>query len=382
MTYYTSIIILTWIGLAILCVLVHENNRILREDKKLYFLSYLMIAAAAMFEWAAIHFSGDPGIPKWAILMIKCGDYILTPMAGGFLASLLNIRTREHKILFGLLYLNIAFQIVSVFTGWMTVVDETNHYSHGPLYAVYVLIYLSIITLVIIEFNIYSQKFDHKNQASLYGILIMAFVGIGIQEASSGAIRLSYISLAFGAALLFIHTTEFSQLDADRQIITDELTGLLNRYAYRKELKKLDEMEIPADLTIFLIDINDLKGVNDSLGHDAGDELIRGAAKCITSTFNLTAKCYRIGGDEFVVLTNMGKEQADDMMTLLYQKARVWKGEAVKEMSLACGYALASANKYDSVKQLIKEADKAMYAEKYQYYLNSGKDRRKFFYKG
>lgn len=178
----------------------------------------------------------------------------------------------------------------------------------------------------------------------------------------------------------FIRHTEFSQLDTDRLMMTDELTGLLNRFAYRKDLKEIDEAgKLPGNLAVFMIDINDLKGVNDSLGHDAGDELIRGASVCISETFNFTQKCYRIGGDEFVVLAEIGKELAGNIMELLNRKAETWKGELVGEMSLACGYAHVSNHEYDSVEQVIKDADQAMYEAKYDYYLHSGKDRRKFY---
>ncbi|MBR5705734.1 MAG: diguanylate cyclase, partial [Deltaproteobacteria bacterium] len=68
-------------------------------------------------------------------------------------------------------------------------------------------------------------------------------------------------------------------------------------------MKALDsEGAPPEDLAVFSIDVNGLKTVNDSLGHDAGDELIRGAADCISAAFGQTGKCYRTGGDEFVVL--------------------------------------------------------------------------------
>ena len=51
------------------------------------------------------------------------------------------------------------------------------------------------------------------------------------------------------------------------------------------------------NFVVFLIDINGLKVVNDTLGHEAGDELICGAAACITSTFKDKGNTYRIGGD-------------------------------------------------------------------------------------
>ena len=57
----------------------------------------------------------------------------------------------------------------------------------------------------------------------------------------------------------------------------DVLTGVFSRLAYHECLEQYAD-SVPTDLTVFLMDINGLKGVNDALGHEAGDELICGAA--------------------------------------------------------------------------------------------------------
>ena len=61
----------------------------------------------------------------------------------------------------------------------------------------------------------------------------------------------------------------------------DVLTGVFSRLAYHECLEQYAD-SVPTDLTVFLMDINGLKGVNDALGHEAGDELICGAAQCIS----------------------------------------------------------------------------------------------------
>lgn len=68
----------------------------------------------------------------------------------------------------------------------------------------------------------------------------------------------------------------------------DVLTGVFSRLAYHECLEQYAD-SVPTDLTVFLMDINGLKGVNDALGHEAGDELICGAA-------NVSPRRWGIGG--------------------------------------------------------------------------------------
>jgi diguanylate cyclase (GGDEF)-like protein len=215
--------------------------------------------------------------------------------------------------------------------------------------------------------------------------MFLVVVGIGMQELLGGEIRGAYVALTLGMALLYIHETEFSQQAADShlheqhiQITTDALTGVLSRYAYSKALKAFDSAGAPPeDLAVFSIDVNGLKSVNDTLGHDAGDELICGAADCITAAFGNLGKCYRTGGDEFVVLANMEKEQtAEAMARLTWQTAR-WHGDVVQEIHLAVGCATALEHPGLSAEKLVGVADRAMYAEKAAYYRNTGVDRRR-----
>ena len=166
----------------------------------------------------------------------------------------------------------------------------------------------------------------------------------------------------------------------ERQIVlitTDTLTGVSSRYAYDKALKKLNaEKSIPKKLAVFSIDINGLKKTNDTLGHEAGDELIRGAADCISSIFSSNGVCYRTGGDEFIVIFEMNREQANKAITKLTKEAGKWHGKIVKELQLAMGYALYVDHPEMTVEKLIQEADMAMYSDKDNYYQKNGIARR------
>ena len=132
--YYSSIILISWMSLGVLSILVWENNRIRKSDKKIFYISYLLIALSALAELIGLKINGNMNVPTQVIILVKAMDYILTPLAGGAIVGQLRIKNKISKVLYGILGLNTAFQIVSVFTGWMTSIDANHYYSHGPLY--------------------------------------------------------------------------------------------------------------------------------------------------------------------------------------------------------------------------------------------------------
>lgn len=382
--YYTAVILMCWMALSILSLLIWENDRMARSDKQLLYLTYALIMLSSLAEWGGVRLDGNMNVPVWCLIAVKCADYILTPMAGGALALQMRLRPPWRWALIGILSFNTLYQLVAAFTGWMVTVDEAHRYTHRLGYILYIVLCLCIIALVCLSFVLYGQMFRKHNRKSLYAIIAFIAVGVGIQESMPGNFRTTYLALTMGAALMFIHYTEFSFLKLDdqvavqqHQIDTDALTGLSSRHAYTDALKALSAV-LPEDLAVFIIDINGLKEVNDSKGHEAGDELIRGAAKCIRNVFGGEAHCYRTGGDEFAVLANLSRMEAENMISRLKWETARWRGEAGQSLSLAIGCALALEHPQYDIQQLLREADMAMYASKAEYYSKDGHNRRRY----
>lgn len=383
MTYYSSVILITLLALAVLSILVAENNRIPYSKKRLFIATNLLIAISAIAECSGIHLNGHTELPRWVLPAVKAVDYTLTPMTGGAMILLMQKPNTKHRLLTGIFIGNALLQFVSVFFGWMIVLDDQNRYSHGPVYPVYIALYCFVILLVAIRMLSYGKSFRRQNRGSLYATILLVFIGIGMQELLGNDFRVAYLATAFGSAFLFIHYSEFSQLRLDDeisqqqvQLSVDALTGVFSRFAYVEALRNYADA-IPDSLSVFLIDINGLKAVNDSIGHEAGDELICGAAGCIQTAMGEAGKVFRIGGDEFVVLASMTREQAETALNNLNQETGRWHGKQVHSLSLSTGYVRAEELKGLSVEELVKEADKAMYAQKKDYYHHSGRDRRR-----
>ncbi len=149
----------------------------------------------------------------------------------------------------------------------------------------------------------------------------------------------------------------------------DALTNIPNRYSYSNAIKH----EIAADKSscVFLFDINNLKYVNDTYGHAAGDDLIVRSANCIKDCFNFNAlnNCYRIGGDEFVaIIDNIKKEDISLYVNRFKEKEKEY------EVSIAAGFAYSENVRELGYEKLVMEADKDMYRNKNRIYKNNMKD--------
>lgn len=143
----------------------------------------------------------------------------------------------------------------------------------------------------------------------------------------------------------------------------DILTDVGNRKAFNSKIGMLEGMDI--SVGICFVDINGLKSVNDEMGHEAGDNVIKEASEAIASIFK-KKYCYRIGGDEFVVVMPQVSEE-----TFAQHVERLRKKS--KKISMAIGSVWSE--KCLDVEELVNIADKNMYADKTEFY--SKNDRRK-----
>lgn len=227
-SYYTSILVLCWMALVTMCILVHENNRISADDKRLLFLTYALVGISAFAEWYGVLLNGRTDISPWLIRIIKCADYILTPMAGGTLVRQMRLHNRLQKAVDSILVANNILQIVSIPGGWMVFVDEQNRYSHGPLFPVYIGLCLLIVIIIIMQFVLYGKSFRQLNRNSLYCIMILIITSILVQEIPNG-FRTAYVGMTLGAALMFIHYTEYSQQSMDEKMTDQRIQLMLSQ---------------------------------------------------------------------------------------------------------------------------------------------------------
>ena len=205
----------------------------------------------------------------------------------------------------------------------------------------------------------------------------MQSIGRSRDEISTLALQFSDMILQIDDYINQVASTQ-NELDKEKdhsrvlqqKYQTDALTGLKNRASYESALKDLDWQIDSGDVQfgIAMIDLNFLKRVNDTYGHDKGNIMIKKCGQMVCDVFK-HSPVFRIGGDEFVViLKGHDFERIDELRESMTEQMRLWKDDETLEnwerVSAAFGYASfdpAIDNNADSV---FKRADKAMYLNK------------------
>ena len=157
----------------------------------------------------------------------------------------------------------------------------------------------------------------------------------------------------------------------ENRAFRDTLTGLLNRNAYYDYNKVLDAQIAAgeAQFSIIMVDVNNLKKMNDNYGHEKGNQYLKNSADLIASVFG-RENLYPIGGDEFVAVMEGKDRQAESTHLLQEFRAKVQdyherKGlKPWEQVYAAAGIADYTSGKDTCTEDVLKRADAAMYTEK------------------
>jgi diguanylate cyclase (GGDEF)-like protein len=155
-------------------------------------------------------------------------------------------------------------------------------------------------------------------------------------------------------------------LEAERTLArTDALTGVLNHRAVIEEIDALITLAPESRFSLALVDVDDLKGINDRLGHMVGDEALRSVARCLRSEGMLVG---RYGGDEFLVVSLTPGPMESNDFALRLQKALAFAATSVQDGNVVSVGASAGVACYPehakSLRGLLQVADVAMYLQK------------------
>jgi diguanylate cyclase (GGDEF)-like protein/PAS domain S-box-containing protein len=148
----------------------------------------------------------------------------------------------------------------------------------------------------------------------------------------------------------------------------DDLTGVFNRRRFRQELD--DQIEHFARYggavgSLALLDLDRFKGVNDTLGHQAGDEVLRFVARTLAGRLRINDVLGRIGGDEFAVLLPHASDHeacilVGDLLTVVRDTVITAAGRTI-ELTMSAGIVLADQG---PARELLTRADDALYTAK------------------
>jgi diguanylate cyclase (GGDEF)-like protein len=137
----------------------------------------------------------------------------------------------------------------------------------------------------------------------LRGAVIGAVVATHTEPGRLGMSELRALSL-FDAVASFRLASAWKLEEVTRRALVDGLTGLTNRIGFEEELRAslAEQMRHQWPVSLVLVDVDNFKNVNDSQGHEAGDEVLRAVAKTLEDGVRTTDVCARVGGDEMALI--------------------------------------------------------------------------------
>lgn len=252
------------------------------------------------------------------------------------------------------------------------------------------MIYFSMIALVLIIFSNMHSGFDKRTLTIELSFVILFIFSIidnyltRKNQAIYGGFYVGIGFLVFSVFQVMILSSQFKDLFIRLQLsekyekfaTTDGLTYLYNRFSFEENLvqiNKIIENNLSklktCNFSIVMIDLNDLKPINDKLGHLYGDDALIRCANAVRQAFGGSGvnfggegKVYRIGGDEFaVILFGIDEKLLNEKIEYFHKVLDDENKDIKYHLSAAVGYAFFDENLDKKAEQLFKRADSNMY---------------------
>lgn len=326
-----------------------ENNRNLKIFSIIGFFIFVAVTIVSFFNPVldtAIAYYISAGLMAVCIILsfFVCPKHpsIMRPVIYLFMGTYL-----AYGILQGTIFnpddLTVSFIV------WMFTVAF--FFTERPIFANSAIVISVIVYIVLAKLNQTEEMFSQN------------IVDVGVYAIISLALCSLLMKYKFNKILLQIENQEL--------VDYDQLTGLGSYSNYSKQIKEIKNRGTK-EVIVISLDVNGLKQTNDTHGHVTGDELIISAAKAIKESFDSVGKCFRNGGDEFTVIVDDVNQDVERAISDLRVKCVKHVGIRVNAFSLSIGQAKGPS---EEIERLIVAADKDMYADKKQYYVDT-EDRR------
>ncbi len=205
---------------------------------------------------------------------------------------------------------------------------------------------LALVILLVID--LYLLKFLQEPGVSYYPMLRLMEIALAL--------------LVVTLALTLIQRELLSRLIVKA---FRDITGVHNKTSLEKLILELSSRPSTFGIGVMMFDLNNLKYVNDTYGHEKGDEFIQTFSYCLTRILDSDSFLARYGGDEFILIQqNTSVSELQQMAQKLDSLVQEYNTRATLTLSYAIGYEVSYQNHYFMMQDLINAADKKMYQDK------------------
>lgn len=294
--------------------------------------------------------------------------YVVEPMVGilWILYVCHQIKHSEKQIKRLKYILGISFvvngvvSIASLCTGWFFYVNNNNLYSRGSVYLLHIIYCYSLLICSMCYVYKYREKVEKRHYYSMLVFILPITVGATIQILFFGW-ALAWSGMAVSLLVIYFNIQ-------DRSLTTDYLTGLFNRRQLDNYLRiKIKGSNEIRSFSAMLIDLDGFKKINDTYGHDVGDEAIKDAVNIIKNSLERDDFVARYGGDEFFIIFYSGdKDILEAVVARLIINVDKFNKDSEKEykLSFAIGHDVYDYNSRMKSDEFFKHIDALMYSNK------------------
>ena len=374
--YYTVVMIICILTMTSLAIDVGKNTILTKGDIKWFRITFILVAIGAACEYTCVTMDDMNRSISWLRKLLTFTEFSISPFLGVLLARSCGMQ-KTIKPLALTMSVNVILEFISIFNGFIYYIDNAAIYYRGRHYWIYIVFCGISFAYILFVFVIIGIRAKLR---SLLNLIIIALIMIIGQAATiiDGTIYSSYLSVCFAATLLYIFIQNMLRhvmiqtINTEKEISNhDALTRVLSRISYDNMISLLDkEIKLSPDKLKFAVcecDLNNLKIINDTFGHDRGDEYIINCCKEICDIFK-HSPVYRIGGDEFVaILQNEDYNNLEKLKLIVDETTKreiMKKCTLAEKKSFAAGFSVFNSSKDKSYNDVIKRADVEMYQNK------------------
>ncbi len=290
-----------------------------------------------------------------------------------FVCTAYKLKHDQH--LYVLMYMHIALWLVVIVLQSYNIVDVRMSLSYFHM-----LIGLSLFVLAVTAvYEIFIQKNAKIREFGVSALVLCIFSAIDMftYYTNNEAYRSTFLRIGvigFSGILLAEFLRELSESVKEKErtklyeklAFEDILTSTKNRTCFERDFEQIkSQPELLNKLSLGMFDINGLKQINDNLGHKQGDILIQSAATSLKTAFSEAANVYRMGGDEFsLISTDITQKDIPDLMKNLEQKIEEINETLEFKLSIAGRICVYDDQQDNNPDDLLKRVDQEMYDRK------------------